>query len=490
MVRPLRILLTSRERGGAVGGVRLSAAMVLSMGVSMGLGGVAHADEESPVEEVEQLPRERVSTSLGVRGVTSVATGGEVDFETLLHQRLRWRVVEGGPGVSMALINGRFAVDPLDGVTLERSQVTSLAVETTAPAWQLTLGRSAIAHGGPRLVDGAQGVWRFGGGFSLGAWGGLAPDLFTTLPRARYGGGVIAAYSMGSFSSSLISETLVESGGFDRVGGLLQVKMEQLPLGSVGGRLDMQVNTLDNPIISDANVWLRARPIRGLRLRADLQAYSSYRYLRSEDLDPGIRRFATRVVDLGLIEGIEQDSMDDTLYYQATGGVDYRHQRGDGGETGAGLTVRGRVASPVSRISVDSLPYTDYVMLSPWVGSQGHGGGRFGATLDGSLRFEGEGLQVDAGVVLTLAGGEESDWLVDQSTRVLLSPAYLGLPGLYTDLFADFATEWGLTFSGGLFAAIEHDDIVDELSMGGFALLTWGARGERPLLSLVQGGEL
>jgi hypothetical protein len=411
--------------------------------------------------------REYSVTTVGAKGVLSVATGGDYDLDLLLSERLSWRVFEASQGDSVALLNARFTIDPGAGLSLERSQVTSFGTTTSLGDWVVYAGRHGVVFGGPRLVDGAQAIYRVNPRIKIGAWGGAAPDLFTTLPRGRLGGGVSLGYSENGVAASLVTESLFVRDGVDRLGALFQLSYDMLPALSGGSRLDIQLNDPNMPIVTDAALYGRILVSNHTRISADYQAYSSFKYLETEDLDPSIQRFEQRVVELGIVTGIPQDSMDDTIYQAAGTTVSWRAPVFREVHSSAGLSVRGRFASDIDR---------RYGVAALYFGVDNMLGGRLGVILDAFSRLDTNGLTGDAGVVVQLASSEDSNWSLDTSARALLNPAYGGVPGVYVDTFFDITALHGVTYSFGVYSALEHDDIVEELSFGGFLLASYRLR--------------
>ena len=332
---------------------------------------------------------------------------------------------------------------------------------------ELSVGRSNVRYGGPRLVDGIQGLWSPNATFAAGAWGGLAPDLFTTLPRARYGGGAIASFNFFGFRGSVMTETLLAEGALDRAGALFQLRFETLPTISFTSRLDVQLGPDLERKIADAAVLGSLVPSEAIKLSAEYHAYSSYRYLETQDLDPGIQRFSKRVVDLGLVTGIPQDSPDETLYHQVGARARWASDLKNGLRSHASLLLRGRTTDD---------PLKRYIMFAPSAGMHELLDGRIGAEIDANVRLTEAATFGDAGTTLSLQSTGETDWVIDSSLRLLFSPEYKDFPGFYSDLFFDFSTRRNLVFSAGAYLALENDETVDELSFGGFLIASFRAR--------------
>jgi hypothetical protein len=409
-------------------------------------------------------------TSLGVRGDLSVATGGQSDLDLLLTERLRWKVLPQLPGETRLWIDGRLVVDTNGTVGLEHSRLTRMATSTQVDRFTLDVGRSPVQYGGPRLVDGLQGQWRLNRSFLAGVWGGYAPDLFSTLPRNRVGGGLFASFSSMGIAASLLTENLFSEGLKDRSAALFQLRFETLPTISVGSRMDVQQDGDSSWRVADGALFARISPNAHWRVDADYHAYSSYRYLETQDLDPTIQRFAQRAEAVGLTTGIPQESPDTTLFQQVSGRLRWRSPQIGESEIGASLLFKVRTAAN---------GIGDYALVAPSVGLYGWAGGRVDTAIDAALRQSGESFSGDAGGTVAFLSQGDADWMVDCSARALFSSAYDGVPGAYLDTFFDWGIGSGWVLSTGAYAALEHDLVVEELSFGGFLFASFGVRPDR-----------
>jgi hypothetical protein len=414
-------------------------------------------------------------TTLGARGDLSVATGGLGDLDLLLTERLRWRVLPSLPGTTRVWADGRLVVDTNGEVLLERSRLSRLAVSSVLNDLELDLGRSVVRYGGPRLVDGLQGLWKFNKAFSLGAWSGFAPDLFTTLPSSRLGGGVFASFNALGFRGSALMERQYSKGSVDRTGALLQLRFESLPTISLSSRLDVQQDQDSKWRVADAGAFASISPNEAWKFYGDYHAYSSYRYLETQDLDPAIQRFAKRAEAVGLITGIPQESPDQTLYHQAGTRIRWKKELESGPQVMASMLLRARTSS---------MEGTDYVLLAPNLGIQDWASGRLGSFIDASFRKTEEGLAGDLGTTVSVQSTGDLDWVLDSSLRALFSPEYDGVPGAYLDSFLDWGFKKNWVVSAGGYAALEHDTIVDELSLGGFLFVSYRVRPEKARASI------
>lgn len=436
----------------------------------MGILGWAFAMPAAWGQETVVPIRDLAVTSFGARGDLSVATGGRSDLDLLLTERLRWKVLPKLPGETRLWIDGRLVIDTNGAVLLEQSRVTRMATTTERDQLELDVGRSQVRYGGPRLVDGLQGQWRFNKAFLMGAWGGYAPDLFSTLPRNRVGGGLFASFSGKGFGASVLTENLFSEGLKDRSAALFQLRYESLPTISVGSRLDVQQDGDSSWRVADGTLFARYSPNEHWRIDGNYHAYSSYRYLQTQDLDPAIQRFAQRSEAVGLTLGIPQESPDTTLFQQVSGRLRWRNSLWGKSEIGAAVLVKGRTAAN---------GIGDYALVAPSVGLYGWARGRIDTALDAALRQSGESFSGDAGGTFALLSQGEADWMIDCSARALFSSAYDGVPGAYLDTFFDWTVGRGWVLSSGAYAALEHDLVVEELSFGGFLFASFGVRPER-----------
>lgn len=412
-------------------------------------------------------PGDVAVTSVGAQGVydQGLATG---DVDLLAAERLRWTLSDGSLA-TVALADARFTIDPVGDPDVagghdpwEQNRVRQLGVELVAPDWVVSLGRHPVYQGGPRLVDGVQvlgkrGVWRFGG------WGGLAPDLFTTRPVLRPGGGPIVAVEGGMAQASLVGEVLGTTTGLDRVGLLAQTRVARTPTWELLGRLDLQLTDANGTFgLADGFVAGKVRPGAGLTFDALYDAYSSIRYLETQFLDPDLQRYAARAEALGLVDLTPEELVDPQLYHLVGGGAAWQ---------GQGLVIP-RVAV-VGRYRHATLLDDRYARVGPQVGLIGLADrvdlyGDFVWSWRGSAGARDEvGLNV---VVDPMADGRLT---FDTSFRLLLDPLFEGRPGWYTDLFVDLAAVDSFVVVGGISATNEPTDVSDAGLAGFLRVQHW-----------------
>ena len=409
------------------------------------------------------------STSVGVQYLHASAVGAD-DLDLLFGQRLVWTVQERPGLATRALANGRFTVDPAGDIVLERTRVSTLAAEVSGGPLTATFGRSPVYLGGPRLVDGAQVIGRFKNGIELGAWGGLAPDLFTTLPRVRPGGGPILAYVGSATQVSTVGEAVFFEGGLDRAGVLTQIRYAPGPGLQTSGRADVQLADADGRAgLADGAVSVRVAPTRAFTSDLLYDAYSSLRYRTTSELDPRIQRFAARIEALGLSEGITQDLPDPTLFHLVSLRNRLRATEGTL-QPAVGLETRYRhAADPAAR----------YGRIRPSAGFES--AERFGLTLDGGVLWVDSATQGDLGAAAWLDVLPSADLTLDGSFRLLIAPRDYGdRPGWYTDLFVESVLANQVVLIGG--ASLEHEPLIDfdDVALGVFMQLSTSVRHARP----------
>lgn len=393
-------------------------------------------------------PDDLAVTSVGAQGVydQGLAVG---DVDLLVGERFRWTLADRA-FATVALADARFTLDPAGGDPWEQNRVRQLGVELAAPAWLVTIGRHPVVQGGPRLVDGVQvvgrrGAWRFGG------WAGLAPDLFTTRPMLRPGGGPIVAVDTPLAQASLVGEVLGTATGLDRVGLLAQTRVSRTPTWELLGRLDLQLTDADGTFgLADGFVAGKVRPGAGFTFDALYDAYSSIRYLETQLLDPDLQRYEARAEALGLVDLTPEDLVDPSLYHLVGGGAAWQ---------GTGLVIP-RVAV-VGRYRHATAADDRYARVGPQVGLIGLADrvdlyGDFVWSWRGSAGARDEvGLNV---VVDPMADGRLA---LDGSFRLLIDPVFAGRAGWYTDLFVDLAAVDQFVLVGGLSATNEPSDVTD-----------------------------
>ncbi|MBW2257715.1 MAG: hypothetical protein JRI25_24380 [Deltaproteobacteria bacterium] len=391
----------------------------------------------------------------------SVASG---DLDLLLAERLRWDLAEvGAPMGVRLLLDARFRIDPWRKPTLERHRVGALGLELSTSEWTLDLGRHPVYRGGPRLVDGVQLRYHPSGDWDLGAWLGFAPDLYTSRPALRFGGGPILAIERSWTQWSLVGEMLWADGALDRAGLLALGRVSADPTVEATARLDLQVTGAEGGSgLADGAVFLRWRPEEVLRVDALYDAYTSLRYLGTEDRDPDIRRFAARAEAAGVTEDIPQDGLDPTLYHL----VGLSGTWEPPGSMGALVAVH-------TRYRHHEDPSRRLARVGPKLAVRGLAGERLDLAMDGNLRsFDGR-LSGDAGFTVFLEPTPDRMLALDSSVRLLVDPeAYGGRPGWYADLFVDWVGPAGLVVIGGVDMLREWDGAFADVGYGAFLSVT------------------
>lgn len=438
-------MATSRLRPGA----RPLALLLALLLPAAGRGGEPSGAPESM--RVPEAPVLLQRFSAGAMGALSLPTE-DGDLDLLLSERLRWEPLR-RPGLRLRILaDGRASFDLLGRARLTAAwsavqwvRVRRLGVELESPAVTLQVGRHPVWPGGFRLVDGVQVVTRPRPAWELGLWAGLAPDMVTTMPALRFGGGPVVALTLSWLQASLVGEILGIEGALDRAGGLLQVRLSADPGLELYARLDMQVPDGDGgSSLVDAAAVLRVRPHRSLLLEAMYDAYGSHRYLASTDRDPAIRRFALRAEASGLTSGVPQDSLDPTIHHLAsfsarwTPGQDRASPRPE-----LGLDLRYRHHEEEMR---------RFARATGRAGLLGIGG-RLDLLLSGGWLYVDRTSRGEVGLSALLELGERRMAALDAQARLTMTRDDDGgtLPGLYGDLFLDVSTPHGLTISAGVF---------------------------------------
>lgn len=410
-----------------------------------------------PASAAPELPRDLWMSSVGVQTTASTALGA-ADLDLLLAQRLRWTLREGAEeGLGLrALADARFGLDLISDETLETTNVPELGVRLDAPRVSLALGRHPVWFGGPRIVDGAEVLVRAGDAFEVGAWGGLAPDLFTTLPRLRVGGGPILAWTRSAGALSLVGEALAAEEGLDRVGVLATGRASAGRVLELFGRLDSELVGDDGPHLSDGLAAVTVRPATALRLDGFYNAFSTYRYLTTEQLDPDIQRFEARLLELAAEQGIVQDTLDPAIHHLFGGGARYLPVT-DGAAPRLGLQARVRQGPD---------PELGFVRIHPEVGVVRLPVlGQLDVVLDGNAISVDDELQGDIGLTVAALPGDGAA-AIDVGYRALVDPSdYDGALGHYVDGYFDVVLGTWLVGAGAN-AVHEPDPAVDDLGVG------------------------
>lgn len=401
-------------------------------------------------------------TSIGAQGVRAEALEATT-AGLMLGERLRWEIASDWRVVADARLN----VYPDDPDTpLDQSRVRTLGVTWEDPGVWMALGRHSVAHGGPRIVDGVQVLGRMGP-WELGAWGGLAPDLFTTAPALRPGGGPILAWQQGRASWSVVGEVVGAEGGLDRAAVLAQARASFAPVLHLSGRLDAQL--VDGaPALADGAVFVRLHPGDVFRLDTFYDAFSSLRYLQTQALDPAVQRFAERADAAGALTLVDEELIDPRLNHLVGTTARVRTP----GQVG--LRVEGR-----ARVRHHEDPLNRYARVGPAVALVGLADDRLEVIADGYATWRDTGLGTEAGLITFVEVGRDRALAVDTSGRVLFNPAYGGEPGWYADGFVDWLAPGMVTMSAGLSWTYEPDPLLDDVGIGAFLRLQQTFRPRR-----------
>lgn len=407
-------------------------------------------------------------TSIGAQAV-HVPTVEATDADLLLAERARLTFVDKESFQARLLVDARFTIDTDEGDTFEWNNVRQLGVSLHRPSWTLEIGRHPVLRGGPRIVDGMQLLFQPTDRLDVGVWGGLAPDLFTTQPRIRPGGGPIVSYVAPSLQASLVGEALVTDGGVDRIGTIAMARKSFQRIFEVSGRGDIEFVGDNGPHLSDAWVQGILRPTDALRFDGFYNAFSTYKYQLTELQDPKVQRFAERIVNLGIALGITQDELEPSLNHMVGGGAVFQPDTGG--------------AAP--RVQVQARQRFNNNELNRFTRLGAQGGvvdiglaGRLDVLADGNLIFADGDTQLNPGVMLLWEPGEEGWFAIDMSGRVLINPEYDGEMGYYADVFLDAVTPANVAVNLGVSIVTEPDpDIeVPDLALQGYARLSYYLR--------------
>ncbi len=396
-----------------------------------------------------------IQTTVGGQVTHSRALGAS-DVDVVFGERVRWSVSD----VTRLWMDGMFTYDT-DSSTFERSRVRSLGITTETGPIQWALGRHPVRHGGPRLVDGIQGLYR-DRGFEAGAWGGLAPDLFTTRPVLRPGGGPVLGYSKPGGQVTLVGEVTATEGGLDRASSLLSGRIRGGTAWDASGRVDWQLSDAAGASgLADASTFIQWRPADAFRVDVLADAWSSLRYRQSALLDPTVQRWVARTQPLvDPLPGAEE-ALDPTVH----------------GMVG----LRPEVRAGVTRVSVlgryrPGAVEEQFLRVQPMVRFTGIVDGRVDVMADANLVFLDTGLSASAGpTVLVELTPSRALW-IDGSVRAVLDPSYEG-PGWYADAYIDWLGPAGLVLMAG--AAYELEPVAELDDVGLTALVRAQHRFQR-----------
>lgn len=407
-----------------------------------------------------------VSTAVGTQAVHSSAVG-QTNLDLMLYQRSRLTFAESDTFRGRVLADTRFTLDLSEGYrTFEWNQVRQLAVRLQKPSWTLDVGRTPVYRGGPRLVDGAQLLVHPSDAIDVGVWGGLLPDLFTTTPRLRPGGGPVVAFTKPSFQASLVGEVAAAEGGggLDRMATLAMVRGSLDRLFEASGRADIELLGDDGPHISDLYAASILRPSGALRFDVLYNAFSTYKYQIGELQDPTVQRFAERIAQLGIDLAITQDALDPTLHHQVGGGVQIQP---DEGETAPRIAADVRQRFNANELNRFTRAHAQAGVVGLPVA------GRLALLADGNVIAADGETQLNPGLIAIWEPGDEGWFSVDLSGRALINPEYDAM-GLYGDLFVDAVTASGVVVNVGTSVVSEPDPALDVPDLGLMGYLRLG----------------
>lgn len=444
-------------------------------------------------------------TSVGVQTWTDTAIRGTLntppptDMDVVVGERLRWTLagdrLEAGTDV-LGLVDARFTIDAGAGELhrLEWSQVRQAGIEVVTDQWTVDLGRSPVYRGGPRLVDGVQALYAPSPTVRVGVWGGLAPNLFTTLPELRPGGGPIVSYATSKVQLSAVGEVVTFGGGLDRAGLLTIGRVSFERRLDLSARIDFEVAGPIGPRLVDGQVVAIGNPTPAVRLDVLYDGFSSYRYIDPTDVDPDTQRFIDRLSALGDVPVVPLDEVNPTLNHLVGGGIRFEPDT-DEVAPRVGLTARYRAApadpaagtslglpaatAPATTGGVITTPAPDsWLRLNPQVGVV-RVAGMVDVLADLSYIVQDSGNELDGGVLLYVEppSGTVS---FDASGRLLLAPDDIAPLGWYGDLFVNVVSPDLdlLLIAGGMVTS--EPDVIDRQSDLGFGAFVRIAKYLRP----------
>lgn len=397
----------------------------------------------------EQELRNRFSSAL----IFEAAPKGDeaVALEWVLGDTLRAQLIEREALELQLRVAARAGIRLGEQSGLDRTRVRALGLHLEAGRLSGALGRFNPLGGGYRLVDGAEGLYSVTDSLRVGAWAGLAPDPYSTLPALRYGGGPVLAWETSKAEASLFGEVLATPDGLDRVSGVAQGRVEFGQLAELAGGLDLQ-SSAEGVRLADARLLLRLDPSEQLRLDVGYDAWSSLYYASSEARDPDITRFAARSAELLGDPWIPQASMDTSVYHQGSARASWRKETPE-------LDMHHVKVGALARYRHHPLDARRYLNTGLTLGAQGLASGRLDAWAGQALVYWGGywGSETTGGVWVQL--DDDGAWALDSSAAAVWT-ALEGKPGgatgtaglapsYYADVFVDWVARRGLSLSLG-----------------------------------------
>lgn len=435
------------------------------------------------------------ATSVGVQHWQSGAQQGlaqdrgvkDTDTDVLLGQRIRWTLSESDTMAVRARVDARFTLGPGDAVLWERNRVRQLGFSVLTEKWSLDIGRHGVHKGGPRLVDGVQLLLHASETVDVGAWAGLAPDLFTTNPRVRPGGGPIVAYNGSTVQASFVGDFSAYQ-GLDRGAVLATGRISAARTIEVSGRMDLEL--IGGLHLADGQIWSRWAPVSSTRVDVFYNAFSSFRYQNSENLMPDVKRFGQRYVqDNPNLPLARQDCLDPKVAHVVGSTFAVRPNHGGVAPTFA-LSGRARFGPkdplplvgeppPAAACQLDDI--NGFVRVNPQIGlSHVPLGGRLDLTLDANYLVIDGRNQTDGGLQVYWEPSDDGAFSIDTSYRVITNKydkvtnpqGWDGL-GSYADLFVDLVVDPAdMVIGVGLNLETEPGEVVKDVGVGAYGRLT------------------
>jgi hypothetical protein len=298
------------------------------------------------------------------------------------------------------------------------------------------------------------------------------------------GGGPILALSGSRLQASLVGEF---SG--DRTAVLAMARASAARTIEVSGRLDLGLTSPDGgPHLSDGQVFVRWAPVGSTRVDVFYNAFSSYRYQETENLDPDVSRFGQRFLHQSpWLPNALQGCLEPKVA-QSVGSTFSVRPQGDGVSPTFALAGRARFGGadtlpepgvPNALCQFDDI--NGFVKVNPRVGLQRLPlGGSLDVTLDANYFVIDGRTQVDGGLMLYWEPSDDGSFAIDTSYRLISNPydaklnplGYVGL-GSYADLFVDVVVVGAdMTIGAGLNLESEPGVIVKDVGIGAFGRIT------------------
>ncbi|MCO4768679.1 MAG: hypothetical protein KDA24_01520 [Deltaproteobacteria bacterium] len=384
----------------------------------------------------------RLRNRLSIGALIDIPHHGGPGFELTLSDRLRLVIPNETTGITTSvLFAGRVGLRPATG-SVDRLRIRALGVRLETPKWRAELGRSAVIDGGWRLVDGVQFLARPKGFFEVGGWLGEMPDIWTTSPAPRFGGGPILRWRGRMVQVGFVGEVGGGAQGIDRLAGRLTGRFEFKKLIDVAGRMEIEAGGQGAPVrFSELGLGTTFTPVKVLRVRVGWSMHAGHSWLQGVQRDPSLVRWWQRTTGAAPTAPTPWDLATDGPTHQILGSVQLKPLVGE-------VPLRFALRARYNHRTVERERSARVTLEG---GAYSLGGGRLDLlATGGALRWSGR-WRAELGLRGWLAPDPSGPLSIEAEVRMWVGANEHGtvVPTVATDLWLDVLTPIGVTVAAG-----------------------------------------